>query len=99
MDGEQSFNDTKFLVNLFLSNNSADFIEQFLQRKALQSQSSYERGICHFLQGMYLHTEPAQAASDFEKAYRFFADDGAPDDFLSQLRQMIDELNNPTQDK
>ena len=99
LDGEQSFNDTKFLVNLFLSNNAADFIEQFLQRKSLQSQSSYERGICHFLQGMYLHTEPAQAASDFEKAYRLFADDGAPDDFLSQLRQMIDELNNPTQDK
>ncbi|MBR1834445.1 MAG: hypothetical protein IJ785_02930 [Bacteroidales bacterium] len=99
LEGEQSFNDTKFLVNLFLSNNAADLIESFLQRKAAQSASAYEQGLCHFLQGMYLHSEPAQAASDFETAYQLFADDGAPDDFLAQLRQMIDELKNPTQDK
>ena len=99
IDGDQSYRDAMHLVNICLANNATDRITLFLQNKTTQAQSDYEHGLCHYLLGMNIFEEESLAVQHLEKAIYFFTLDGAPDEFLAQIFQVIEELKRPCPDK
>ena len=99
IDGDQSYRDAMHLVNICLANNATDRITLFLQNKTTQAQSDYEHGLCHYLLGMNIFEEESLAVQHLEKAIYFFTLDGAPDEFLAQIFQVIEELKKPCPDK
>lgn len=99
IDGDQSYHDAMHLVTLCLANNATDRIAHFLQNRIQSAQDNYERGLCHYLLGMNVFDDDKLSINHLEESIQFFTLDGAPDEFIFQIRQVIEELKQPCPDK
>lgn len=93
LNGNQSLGDAIHLTTIFSNSGDLAPIEDFLLKGIPTARTDYERGLCHLLLGMYVYEEADEALPHLEAALRLFTADGAPDDFLSQLRDQIDSLS------
>gem|GEM_PF-1854253 len=91
-NGDQTMNDAIHLTNIFANSDNQSQIEDFLTKGIPTAETDYERGLMHLMLGLYVYTDPAKALPHLEAAHKLFTADGAPDDFLSQLRDQINTL-------
>ena len=90
IEGNNPFEDTRYVVGPYLESDYREDIVGFLEGKTHADQPNFEKGLAHFILGQI--TEDVVAAnSHIQKAIDCFSADGAPDTFIQGLRNYITE--------
>lgn len=88
--GDNTFDDTRFLLGQCVKNEKGSLAISFLQSRCNEAKENFELGICH-LYLFQLMEESGEDIAHLRKAIEYLERDGAPENFLNSLREIIKE--------
>ena len=91
LNDEESFSSMQDMLWRCMDNGQSEAITQFLKRRNDEATSDYEHGVCCLFLGNSLADNPTEAISWLEKSIKYIESE-APDEFIANIRQMIEEL-------
>lgn len=90
--GDSPFEDANDLLARFLNQEMTDAAVQFLTQRNNEASNDFDRGLSSLYLGQLLADKPSQAIPWIEAAIQSFEKESAPEEFISSLRQMIEDL-------